>query len=218
MFRSDLKYDWDDQIEQVLNETIKKLEALISPSSNQKKKEQYINDIVDTFEKTLNSDASIELRRRSSEKLLKISEETWIMWKKLMKQEVSNSENDRIQYFHKVQQVAKILKKAYLDESKQLKEAMLDLNTLRKKIQILERSKLHRQDAILTKSRREHAKLNWTDCYNDDCIIYISDKEKAEWFSKRVEKQRRQEKARQKTLKKQYEEEHSTKNRTSVKN
>ena len=51
-----------------------------------------------------------------------------------MKQEISDSENDRIQYFHKVQQVAKILKKAYLDESKQLKEAMLDLNTSEKKI------------------------------------------------------------------------------------
>ena len=77
-----------------------------------------------------------------------------------MKQEVPNNENNRIQYFHKVQQVAKILKKAYFDENKQLKEAMLDLNTSEKKIQIFEKSKLHRQNAILIKSRREHAKFN----------------------------------------------------------
>ena len=51
-----------------------------------------------------------------------------------MKQEVSNSENDRIQYFHKVQQVAKI--------------------------RIFERPKLHRQNAILIKSRHEHARLS----------------------------------------------------------
>ena len=30
-----------------------------------------------------------------------------------MKQEILNSEKDRIEYFHKVQQVTKILKKAY---------------------------------------------------------------------------------------------------------
>ena len=92
---------------------------------------------------------------------------------------------------------------------------MLDLNTSEKKIQIFERSRLHRQNAILTKSRREHAKLSWTDYYNKDCIVHINDKEETEWFSKRVEKQRRQEKARQKTLKKQYEEEHSAKDKTS---
>ena len=134
MFKLDLKYDWNDQIEQILNETFKKFEALISPSSNQKKEEQYINDIVDIFEKALNSDASIESRKKSSEKLSKISEKTWTMWKNLMKQEIPNSENNRIQYFYKVQQVAKILKEAYSDESKQLKEAMLDLNTSKKKI------------------------------------------------------------------------------------
>ena len=43
-----------------------------------------------------------------------------------------------------MQQVAKILKKAYFDESKQLKETMLDLNTSKKKIQIFEKFKLHR--------------------------------------------------------------------------
>ena len=54
----------------------------------------------------------------------------------------------------------KILKEAYPDESKQLKETMLDLNISRKKIQIFERLKLHRQNAILTESRREHARFN----------------------------------------------------------
>ena len=101
-----------------------------------------------------------------------------------MKQEVPNSENDRIQYFHKVQQVAKILKKAYFDENKQLKKTLLDLNTSKRKIKIFEKSKLHRQNAILTKSRREHVKLNWINCYDDNCIIYINDKEEAEWFLK----------------------------------
>ena len=76
MSKSDLKYNWDDQIEQVLNETFKKLEALISSSNNQKKKRQCINDIVDIFEKTLSSNASIKSRKESSEKLSKISEET----------------------------------------------------------------------------------------------------------------------------------------------
>ena len=79
MFKSDLEYDWDDQIEQVLNETFKKLEALINLSSSQKKKEQCINDIVDIFEKTLNSDASIKSQRESFEKLSKTSKGTWIM-------------------------------------------------------------------------------------------------------------------------------------------
>ena len=120
MFKSDLEYNWDDQIEQVLNETFKKLETLINSLSNRRKKEQCINDIVDIFEKTLNSDASIESRRESSEKLSKISKETWIIWKNLMKQEVPNSENDRIQYFHKIQQVAKILKKIQIFEKLKL--------------------------------------------------------------------------------------------------
>ena len=134
MFKSDLKNDWNDQIEQVMNKTFRKLEALVNSSSNQKKKEQCTDNIVNIFEKTLNNDISVKSRKKSSERLLKISKKTWIMWKDFMKQKVSNNENDRIQYFHKVQQVAKILKKAYLDESKQLKEAMLDLNTSEKKI------------------------------------------------------------------------------------
>ena len=37
---------------------------------------------------------------------------------------------------------------------------MLDLDTSKKKIQIFERFKLYRQNAILTESRREHAKFN----------------------------------------------------------
>ena len=48
-----------------------------------------------------------------------------------MKQEISNSENNRIQYFHKVQQIAKELK-----------------------------FKLHQQNTILTESRHEHTKFN----------------------------------------------------------
>ena len=59
-----------------MNETFKKLKALISFSSNQKKKEQCINDIVDIFEKTLNSDASVKSRKESFEELSKISKET----------------------------------------------------------------------------------------------------------------------------------------------
>ena len=66
MSRSNLKNDWDDQIEQVMNETFKKLEALISSSSSQKKKKQCINNIVDIFEKILNSDASIKSQKNHS--------------------------------------------------------------------------------------------------------------------------------------------------------
>ena len=79
MFKSDLKYDWNDQIEQVTNEMFKKLEVLINFSSNQKKKEQCVNDIIDIFEKTLNSDANIKSRKELFEKRSKISKEAWIM-------------------------------------------------------------------------------------------------------------------------------------------
>ena len=51
-----------------------------------------------------------------------------------MKQEVSNNEKNRIEYFYKMQQVAKILKKAYSDECKCLEEKMLDLNIFTKEI------------------------------------------------------------------------------------
>ena len=47
---------------------------------------------------------------------------------------------------------------------------------------------------VSIKSRHEHAKLNWTDYYNNDCIVHINDKEEVEWFSKQMKKQRRQEK------------------------
>ena len=60
-----------------------------------------------------------------------------------MKQEISNNEEDRIEYIYKMQQIAKKLKKAYL----------------KRKITI-ERLKLHRQSAILKKSRHEYAKLS----------------------------------------------------------
>ena len=77
-----------------------------------------------------------------------------------MKQEILNSENNKIQYFHKVQQVAKIIKKAHFEKSEQLNKVMLNLNTLKKEIQIFKRSKLHRQNTILTKSRHEHVKFS----------------------------------------------------------
>ena len=47
-----------------------------------------------------------------------------------------------------MQQVAKILKKAYSDKCKRLEKEMLDLNTLTKEIKIFERFKLGQQDAI----------------------------------------------------------------------
>ena len=59
-----------------MNEMFKKLEALINFSSNQKKKEQCINDIVDIFEKVLDSDVSIKSRKESFKKLLKILKKT----------------------------------------------------------------------------------------------------------------------------------------------
>ena len=57
---------------------------------------------------------------------------------------------------------------------------MLDLNILAKEIQIFEKFKLHRQNVILTKLRREHAKFSYINYYDDDYIIHINDKEKAE--------------------------------------
>ena len=53
----------------------KKFKILINFSSNQKKKEQCVNDIVDIFEKTLNSDANIKSRKKSFEKRSEISKE-----------------------------------------------------------------------------------------------------------------------------------------------
>ena len=53
----------------------KKFEILINFSSNQKKKEQCVNDIIDIFERTLNSDANIKSRKELFEKRSKISKE-----------------------------------------------------------------------------------------------------------------------------------------------
>ena len=51
-----------------MNEMFNKLETLINLSSNQRKKKRCINDIVNIFEKTLNSDASIKLQKKLFEK------------------------------------------------------------------------------------------------------------------------------------------------------
>ena len=45
-----------------------KFKTLINLLSSKKKKEQYISNIVDIFEETLNSDANIKSRKKSSEK------------------------------------------------------------------------------------------------------------------------------------------------------
>ena len=58
-----------------MNETFKRIKVLINLSNNQKKKEQYINDIVNIFEKTLNNDININSQRELSEKQSKISKE-----------------------------------------------------------------------------------------------------------------------------------------------
>ena len=65
-----------------------------------------------------------------------------------MKQEVSNNKKNRIGYFYKVQQVAKIMKKVYFEESKQLRKVMLDLNRKETKKIIFKISKLHQQNVI----------------------------------------------------------------------
>ena len=44
------------------------------------------------------------------------------MWKNLMKQKVSNNEKNRIEYLYKVQQIAKIWKKAYSNKCKRLEK------------------------------------------------------------------------------------------------
>ena len=60
-----------------------------------------------------------------------------------MKPEVSNNEKDRIEYFHEMQQIAKTLKKAYSNKYKHFEEKMLDLNISVRKINTIERFKLH---------------------------------------------------------------------------
>ena len=56
-----------------------------------------------------------------------------------------------------MQQVAKILKKAYSDEYERLKK-IFDLNILTREIKMLERFKLYRQNVILTEFQQEHIK------------------------------------------------------------
>ena len=67
MFRSDLKYNYDNQTEEVMNEAFKKLEALINFSSDRKKEGQYAKHIVDIFEKILDSDINIQSSERSTQ-------------------------------------------------------------------------------------------------------------------------------------------------------
>ena len=50
-----------------MNETFKEFETLINNSSNDRKKKQRTNHIVNIFEKTLSSDANIKSRIKSIE-------------------------------------------------------------------------------------------------------------------------------------------------------
>ena len=40
-------------------------------------------------------------------------------------------------------------------------------------------------NATQTKAKPDHAALSWTGCYDDNCYIYLSDKQGSGWFSKR---------------------------------
>ena len=60
-----------------------------------------------------------------------------------MRQEVLNNENNKIQYFYKVQRIAEKIQKAYSDEHKCLEKEMRDSDISTKKIQIFEKSKLY---------------------------------------------------------------------------
>ena len=127
-----------------MNEMFKKFEILINDSSNNKKKEHCANYIVDIFKRILSSDVNIKSRIRSIKKHSKLLNITWIMWKNLMKQDILNSEKDRIRHFHKVQRITKMLKKVYSDECKRPKKDIFNLNFKEKKVIISEKSKLHR--------------------------------------------------------------------------
>ena len=59
-----------------MNKMFKKFKALINFSSNERKKKQCINDIVDIFEKTSDNDVNIKSRKKSFKKELKISKKT----------------------------------------------------------------------------------------------------------------------------------------------
>ena len=67
MSKSYLKYDYNDQTEQIMNETFKKFEALINSSNNRKKKKQCTNYLVNIFERTLSNNVSIESHIKSIE-------------------------------------------------------------------------------------------------------------------------------------------------------
>ena len=75
-----------------------------------------------------------------------------------MKQDISNSEEVRIQYLHEVQRVARQLEETYSDKYESLMKDMLNLNIRINRL--FEIFKLHRQDAILSKFKQKHAKLS----------------------------------------------------------
>ena len=75
-----------------------------------------------------------------------------------MKQDISNSEEVRIQYLHEVQRVARQLEKTYSNRYESLMKNMLNLNIRINRLS--EVFKLHRQDAIISKFKRKHAKLS----------------------------------------------------------
>ena len=72
MFKSNLKYNYNDQTKQVMNETFKRFETLINFSNNREKKEQYAERIVDIFERILNSDINIKSCIKSIEEQSKL--------------------------------------------------------------------------------------------------------------------------------------------------
>ena len=39
-------------------------------------------------------------------------------------------------------------------------------------------------NATQTKAKPDHATLSWTGCYDDNCYIYLSDKQGLRWFPK----------------------------------
>ena len=39
-------------------------------------------------------------------------------------------------------------------------------------------------NATQTKAKPNHATLSWTGCYDNNCYIHLSDKQRSEWFSK----------------------------------
>ena len=60
-----------------------------------------------------------------------------------MKQEISNNEKDWIEYFHEIQKITKILKKAYSNKYKRFEKEIFNLNTSAKRINTIEKFKLH---------------------------------------------------------------------------